>query len=998
MLSAQGLYGDYVNPKLAAYLKALGLDRSYVRAEDTYLFDESGIAVLDMVGGFGAGLFGHYHPEIKQALIDALEEGIPQQAQASAQREAGLLAQTLNALVGGRTGYRAIFGSTGAECVEAALKHAYLVHCDSIQRKYDRIRNLNADEFALIEDGAYGALSLPPGVGSSVALRDAIDDHNQAALEKCVRRPIAIALKGAFHGKSTSALKVTHGEWFRAPFENLSTIETRFIDPHAPDELRQIVDDEQVNFQYLVVFQGQAFVHTLEVSRAMAFILEPILGEGGVYPIPDESMRTFAEIHTDLKFPFIIDEIQTGCGRTGNMFSFQQTPLAEIEPDYITLGKALGGGVAKIGVTLVRNDVYRRRFGLIHSSTFAEDGLACRTARATLDLLLKNGGERLEHANRVADYMHFRLDELRRRHPQTVSEIRGKGLMMGIEFGLNGNFSPFLSVSAQKSILPILIASYLLHYHKIRLMPPLGCVEVEAAQAPRSPVLRIQPPLTITREDIDRLVLALDEVLTVIERNNEYCLLAHLWGEDLTAEERQNPRQFYPQAGEPEGGPDYDLRVGFVLHPGDIRHIVSHFMPSLNAYGWDVNLVSGWWRAVAPFVSPIDMHRATVRSRGRRVAVDLVLIPILPENMIPETAPERREIADKVAAAVRLAARGRDGDLPAAIIGLGGYTSIITEGGRTLPDCGVPITTGNTYTVGLILEAIECAARKKDIDLASCTVAVVGACGDIGLVLSQRLAPKSGKLILVGRPGRSGALRLKYARRTCAAEINRALDDAQENRSCEVLPLKIHPRTNGEPDPAGPDNAVPFPKWHPSQDAGEIANGGAAGTAREDNGTSGAASPRLEISTDIDVIRDANVVVVATNSADLELIKPHMLKPGAVVCCVSVPSNVSFDLVAARPDCFVYSGGLAKLPEGSEINFVGLPSGGLAWACLAETIFLGLAGAKHSVGRGRVRPYQIPSIVALARQYGFSMGPLRTIAEAESGDWRGMTGAKDVVA
>lgn len=947
-----------VRPKLADFLSALRLDISYDRAVGAYLFDEAGRAYLDMVGGFGAALLGHNHPELCQGLIEAVRAGVPSHAQASIGREPALLAAELNRAIGGDAKYYAVFTNTGSESIEAALKHAYLVHSKAIRRKYEQAHSLAVDLYATLSTSD-GEFELPPGIFSLSDLRATLETKNQSTLESCFAHPMVAALCGSFHGKSSGSLKITHSERFRLPFQGLSAVDTRFIEPDRPEDLRALATEAQACFLYPSLADGKLTVREFKIARVMAFIFEPIQGEGGIRPLTERSLTALSRLHAELRIPFIIDEIQSGCGRTGAILAFRDTPLGGLDPEYITMGKALGGGLAKIGVTLVRKDVYEEDFGLLHSSTFAEDALSCRIARTTLALLSRQNGALLRQISVEGARLREKLEQLRERHAGLVADIRGKGLMLGIEIARVTGRSPFLTEASRQGVLSFLIASYILHHHRIRLMPALSdALPVESARQ-RACVLRLQPPKGVTAKEMDRVVAALDEALTIIDRNNEYLLLAHLWGETLTDEERCDPIAIPTDAAGSDATGPVNARVGFILHPPDIDRIVAYFMPSFAHRAWNRAAVSAWWRQACRFLDPVLVHRAHIHSRGQDMAADLVLVPMLPEDMLPSDSVNRREVAETVARAVRIAIRGCDGDPAPVIVGLGGYTSIVTACGQTLPDYNVPITTGNSFTVGLLLESIIRAANARKVQLEEATVAVVGACGNIGLALAENLAVKVGKLLLIGRPGEGGRLRLNYARRACAAEVMHALT-----------------RTGGPENGPKPDALA----------AKLQRNERAATTTPTLTGLTELLD--IDVSTDIERIKAADIVVVATSSPDGELIRPHMLKHGAILCCASVPSNISPQLAYERSDCLVFTGGLACLPEQSRIDFIGLPADGLAWACLAETLFLGLDRVQRSVGKGRLKPADVQQCMVLGRRYGFTLGPLRPPALTVSEHWR----------
>ena len=111
-------------------------------------------------------------------------------------------------------------------------------------------------------------------------------------------------------------------------------------------------------------------------------------------------LRWIAEHHRVLGLPLIVDEIQTGCGRTGRFLALAETPLALDEPEYVVLSKALGGGLVKIAATLIRSDILDPDFGILHTSTFGEDEFSCLIAQRVLDILTRDDGRVMEE---VAD-------------------------------------------------------------------------------------------------------------------------------------------------------------------------------------------------------------------------------------------------------------------------------------------------------------------------------------------------------------------------------------------------------------------------------------------------------------------------------------------------------------------------------------------------------------------------------------------------------------------
>jgi len=135
--------------------------------------------------------------------------------------------------------------------------------------------------------------------------------------------------------------------------------------------------------------------------------------------------------------------------------------------------------------------------------------------------------------------------------------------------------------------------------------------------------------------------------------------------------------------------------------------------------------------------------------------------------------------------------------------------------------------------------------------------------------------------------------------------------------------------------------------------------------------------PPIEIAIGLESLSDCDVVVVATNSPDPNLILPDMVKPGALVCCSSIPSNLSIRFEEDLNRNLAFDGGLAQLPEGSRIDFVGMPGGRLTYGCLAETLLLGFDGTNHSFSKGAITSEQVYEILNMAETYGFSLGDIK---------------------
>jgi putrescine aminotransferase len=279
-------------------------------------------------------------------------------------------------------------------------------------------------------------------------------------------RPGIVAMCDAFHGKTFGALSATGREHYRRPFE-----------PLVP------------GFSH-VPFGDLAALEEAIGPDTAAVILEPIQGEAGVVVPPAGYLRAVRELCDRRGVLLIADEIQTGLGRTGRMFCVEHEGVV---PDIMTLAKALGGGVMPIGAFIARPRLWKEfgRDPYIHSSTFGGNPLACRAAIATLEVLVD---ERLAgRAGTLGTRFTGRLEAVRARHPAIVRAVRGRGLMIGLEF-THSDYA--LLVSAEAG-------------HR-------GVITFYTLNKPE--VIRIEPPLVITADLIDRAAGGIEAAVEEAER------------------------------------------------------------------------------------------------------------------------------------------------------------------------------------------------------------------------------------------------------------------------------------------------------------------------------------------------------------------------------------------------------------------------------------------------------------------------------------------------
>ena len=261
-----------------------------------------------------------------------------------------------------------------------------------------------------------------------------------------------ITMKQSFHGRTMATLTATGQEKVQKGYE-----------PLVP------------GFSYVT------FNHLVELEQAVtdktaAIMLEPIQGEGGVHVVSRDYLKAIRELCTQRDILLIFDEVQTGMGRTGTLFAYEQLGA---QPDIMTLAKGLGGGVP-IGACLATAPVAKAFGPGAHASTFGGNPLACAAALAVLRVLLE--GRVLDQARRMGEYLSKGLSECKDSH-HVVRDVRGMGLLQGMDVEMDAK--TVVSDCLKRGIL---------------------------INAAGDHVLRFIPPLIITQPEIDRLLEVLSQI------------------------------------------------------------------------------------------------------------------------------------------------------------------------------------------------------------------------------------------------------------------------------------------------------------------------------------------------------------------------------------------------------------------------------------------------------------------------------------------------------
>ena len=298
------------------------------------------------------------------------------------------------------------------------------------------------------------------------------------------RRKRVVSLESAFHGLSLGSLSLMGCESFTEGFGPL-------MDGF---EARIALDDIA------------GLERELARRDVAAFVVETVQGKGCRSPRTDFFVRA-QELCRRYGTLFISDEIQTGLGRTGKMFGFQHWNL---EPDIITIAKTLSGGFVPCAAVITRRDIYQKTFSrmdrcVVHSTTFGRNNLAMACGLAALEVI--DSEDLVGNAARMGTLLMEKIDGLRAKH-SFLKEVRGKGLMIGIEFHEPEEFKlrmawKFLH-KIDKVLFAQMIVSQMLSKHRILTQVAGHAMDV----------MRILPPLIITEREVDKFVGALDDVLT----------------------------------------------------------------------------------------------------------------------------------------------------------------------------------------------------------------------------------------------------------------------------------------------------------------------------------------------------------------------------------------------------------------------------------------------------------------------------------------------------
>jgi acetylornithine/N-succinyldiaminopimelate aminotransferase len=264
-----------------------------------------------------------------------------------------------------------------------------------------------------------------------------------------------LSFQGSFHGRTVGGMTLTGQEKYKESFK-----------PVLPDVTHVLFNDLQD-------------LASKVSDKTCAFFIEMIQGEGGILEVSDAFMAELTRLSKKHDFLIIVDEIQTGLGRAGDLFAYQKFAFT---PHIVTLAKSLGGGLP-IGAMLVAPELESVLLAGDHGSTFGGNPVACAAGTAVMEILTSEGF--LDDVKSKSMYLLKRLDEIAHAHPKIIKEVRGRGLIIGIEM-----YDDRANVVKAEALAKGLLLN-----------------------VTRGNVIRLLPPLTISHSEIDRFLTIFESIL-----------------------------------------------------------------------------------------------------------------------------------------------------------------------------------------------------------------------------------------------------------------------------------------------------------------------------------------------------------------------------------------------------------------------------------------------------------------------------------------------------
>ena len=400
------------------------------RGEGACVWDTEGTRYLDFTSGIGVTNTGHCHPRVVRAIQDQAARFVHAQVNIYYHEPLFRLAETLRQVVPPRLD-SFFFSNSGAEAVEASVKLA---------RHY-------------------------------------------------TGRPNIIVFQGSFHGRTAQTMAMTTSKTvYRVNYQPLPA--GVFVAPY-PYWYRHGWDPEQTSQWALEEVRFLLQTQTAPIETA-AIIVEPVLGEGGYVVPPPSFLPGLRQICDEHNILLVIDEVQSGCGRTGKFFAFEHVG---VEPDILVMAKGLGSGFPISGIAAPRELMEKWMVGT-HGGTYGGNPIGCAAAEATVRVLLEE--DLVQNAAERGNQLMDGLQEIQSRYP-VMGDVRGLGLMVGVEFTDPNTRKPATDVAKH------VIQHCLEEGHLIMM----SC-------GPYGNTVRWIPPLVVTEAQIDEGLTSFEKAVAAV--------------------------------------------------------------------------------------------------------------------------------------------------------------------------------------------------------------------------------------------------------------------------------------------------------------------------------------------------------------------------------------------------------------------------------------------------------------------------------------------------
>ncbi|MGN0144998.1 MAG: aspartate aminotransferase family protein [Clostridium sp.] len=415
-----------VMPPVAGRATTIGVKKG----EGVYLYTEDGRKIIDFASGVAVCNIGHNHPKVVQAAKEQIDNLIHGGHNVVYYESYVRLAERLVEATGGDT--MVYFSNSGAEVNEGAMKLAKFV----------------------------------------------------------TNRPAIISFKGAFHGRTLATTSITtSSSKYRKNYEGLLPSVYFLEYPYLYRTPYEIKEGEDCPQRYFTQFE-ELFHDIIDPYSVAAIIMEPVQGEGG-YIVPPKSFVQYArKICDKYGIMLIFDEVQTGFGRTGKLFAWQNF---DVKPDIFTCAKGIASGFP-LGAVIAKKEIMEKWTAGSHGGTFGGNPVACAAALATLDVL--QGGA-IDNAAKMGKYLNEKLLEFKKEY-DFIGDVRGLGLMQAIEI-VKDNKEPDADLTSKIKEKAL---------EKGLLLLTCGVYKN---------VIRFIAPTTVTKEEMDEALKIMKESLEEIK-------------------------------------------------------------------------------------------------------------------------------------------------------------------------------------------------------------------------------------------------------------------------------------------------------------------------------------------------------------------------------------------------------------------------------------------------------------------------------------------------